>query len=87
VINLEDVPFLDSHGLGALLTGYKIFGKDPHKFRLTGLQDQPKLVFELTGYDHVFQTSAHPTENRIEVKGLNLPAFVLSQASASDMAA
>jgi len=28
VVNLEDVPFIDSQGLGALIAGYKIFGSD-----------------------------------------------------------
>jgi anti-sigma B factor antagonist len=59
VVNLEDVPFIDSHGLGALIAGYKIFGRNPQNFRLTGIQDQPLLVFELTGFDHVFGTSEH----------------------------
>ncbi len=62
VVNLEDVPFIDSHGLGALIAGYKIFGSDPQNFRLTGIQDQPKLVFELTGFDYVFGTSRHVGE-------------------------
>jgi hypothetical protein len=28
VVNLEDVPFIDSRGLVALIAGYKIFGGD-----------------------------------------------------------
>ena len=52
VVNLADVPFIDGPGLKALVTGYKLFGRK--NFRLTGLQDQPKLAFELTGFDHFF---------------------------------
>jgi anti-anti-sigma factor len=68
VVNLEDVPFIDSRGLVALIAGYKIFGgradrctvpargrQGGQNFRLAGVQSQPKLVFELTGFDHVFQ--------------------------------
>ncbi len=55
VVNLKDVPLLDSRGLAALITGFKLFGGEPEKFRLVNLQDQPKLVFELTGFDYIFQ--------------------------------
>lgn len=54
VVNLEDVPFVDSRGLAALIAGYRIFGGDAQNFRLSGIQDQPRLVFELTGFDHIF---------------------------------
>jgi anti-anti-sigma factor len=55
VINLVDVPLIDSRGLAALVAGYKLFGRDPKNFRLVALQDQPKLVFELTGFDNIFE--------------------------------
>lgn len=55
VVNLNDVPLLDSRGLTALITGFKLFGREPANFRLANLQDQPKLVFELTGFDYIFQ--------------------------------
>jgi anti-anti-sigma factor len=79
VVNLEDVPFIDSQGLAALVAGYKIFGSAPRNFRLTGIQDQPKLVFELTGFDHVFQTDFYSTRDRPEVVALSVPAYVLPQ--------
>jgi anti-sigma B factor antagonist len=56
VVDLEDVLFIDSSGLAALLAGFEVFGSKPQNFRLTGIQDQPRLVFELTGLDFVFQT-------------------------------
>jgi len=55
IVDLEDVPFIDSHGLSALVSGYKSFGSQPENFVLAGLQDQPKLLFELTMFDHIFQ--------------------------------
>lgn len=67
VVNLEDVPFIDSSGLAALIAGYKIFGSDADNFRLIGAQDQPRLVFELTGFDHIFQTDDHLGNNGTEV--------------------
>lgn len=60
VVDLAEVPFIDSRGLAALARGYQIFGRNAHNFRLTELQDQPKLIFELTGFDHIFQISEGP---------------------------
>jgi len=79
VVNIEDVPFIDSQGLRALIAGYKIFGSDARDFRLTGIQDQPRLVFELTGFDHVFQTDVYSASGRPEVVALSVPAYVLPQ--------
>ncbi len=56
VINLADVPFIDSRGLVALVTGYRIFGSKARNFRLAALNNQPKLLFDLTGFDRIFQT-------------------------------
>ena len=62
VINLKEVPLIDSRGLAALVAGYKLFGRDPKNFRLVALQDQPKLVFELTGFDNIFEIFADLAE-------------------------
>jgi anti-anti-sigma factor len=70
VVNLEDVPFIDSSGLAALIAGYKIFGSDADNFQLIGAQDQPRLVFELTGFDHIFRTDDHLGNNGTEVIAL-----------------
>lgn len=55
VVNLREVPFIDSNGLAALILGLKTFNSDNREFSLAGLQTQPKLVLELTGFDKVFQ--------------------------------
>ncbi len=55
VIDLEDVAYIDSRGLAALVAGYKMFGSDMHHFRLAGPQDQPRLLFELTMFDRIFR--------------------------------
>jgi anti-anti-sigma factor len=83
VINLEDVPFIDSRGLAALIAGYKLFGSDPRNFQLIGIQDQPRLVFELTGFDQVFETLPYLQASQ----GYRLPVFVPRQAALEDLAA
>ena len=55
VVDLEDVAFIDSQGLATLIAGYKIFGREKQNFLLAALQDQPKLLFELTMFNRVFQ--------------------------------
>jgi anti-anti-sigma factor len=55
VVDLAEVPFIDGKGLSALVAGYKIFGHSGQNFRLAGLQDQPKLLLELTMFNRIFQ--------------------------------
>lgn len=82
VVNLEDVPFIDSQGLQALIAGYKIFGSDTRNFRLFGIQDQPRLVFELTGFGYIFQTEVYSANDRPEVLTLSVPVHTLPQFAA-----
>jgi anti-anti-sigma factor len=55
VVSLEKVNFIDSRGLLALLTGFKMFENDIDNFRLVELQPQIRLFFRLTQFDKVFQ--------------------------------
>ena len=55
VINLEDVPLIDSHGLAVLLAGYRLFGSDARRFRLAALQEQPKLLLKVCQLDNVLR--------------------------------
>lgn len=77
VVDLAGVPFIDSRGLAALIVGYKIFGGDADDFRLAGIQEQPRLVFELTGYDQIFKTFPYGEDEVAEAIdfGLSLQAI------------
>ena len=76
VVNLTDVPFIDGPGLKALITGYKLFGRQ--NFRLVGLQTQPKLILELTGFEQFFEVSdPHSIEQNIETFE-TLPDYMLT---------
>ena len=55
VVDLSGVPFIDSSGLAALVSGLKTFGGDAQNLRLAAPQSQAKLLFELTMFDRVFQ--------------------------------
>ena len=55
VIDLSQVQFIDSSGLGALLSGYKNANLRASGFALVGLQPRVKSMFELTRLHRVFE--------------------------------
>jgi anti-sigma B factor antagonist len=55
IVDLAGVPFIDSSGLAALVSGLKTFGGDAQNLRLAAPQSQARLLFELTMFDRVFQ--------------------------------
>lgn len=59
IVNLANVSVIDSRGLSALVAGYKLFGSQPQNFILAMPTDQPKLLFELTGFDKIFHIADH----------------------------
>ncbi|MBI1880944.1 MAG: STAS domain-containing protein [Chloroflexi bacterium] len=63
IVNLENVPFIDSHGLAALVVGLKIFDDDKN-LRLAAPQAQPRLLFELTMFDRIFRIADSVTAAR-----------------------
>ena len=54
VIDLDQVQFIDSSGLGALLSGLKNAGLRSSEFILAGLQPGVRSMFELTRLHRVF---------------------------------
>jgi anti-anti-sigma factor len=76
VVNLADVPFIDGPGLKTLVTAYKLFGRE--NFRVAGLQTQPRLVLELTGFEQFFAVSdTHNIAEQIETFE-TLPGYMLT---------
>ncbi len=55
VVNLEEVRFVDSSGLGALVSGFKNASARSGSLKLCGLQPQVKSMFELTRLHRVFE--------------------------------
>lgn len=55
VVDLDGVPFIDSSGLAALVSGLKTFGGEANNLKLASPQSQARLLFELTMFDRVFQ--------------------------------
>ncbi len=55
VVDLEAVRFVDSSGLGALVSGFKNASSRNGNLKLSGLQLQVKSMFELTRLHRVFE--------------------------------
>jgi len=54
IVDLDQVQFIDSSGLGALLSGYKNANLRSSAFALAGLQPRVRSMFELTRLHRVF---------------------------------
>ncbi len=55
ILNLANVRFIDSSGLGALLSGNKNIALKAGKFVLSNIQKQVLSMFELTRLNRVFE--------------------------------
>lgn len=54
IVDLNQVPFIDSSGLAALVSGLKTLGGEAENLKLAAPQSQARLLFELTMFDRVF---------------------------------
>lgn len=55
LVDLKEVRFIDSSGLGALVSGFKNATSSHGSLRLAALQPQVKSMFELTRLHRVFE--------------------------------
>lgn len=62
IVQLENVRFIDSSGLGALLSGHKNTVAKSGRFALTNIQQQVLSMFELTRLNRVFEIYANVNE-------------------------
>ena len=58
LVDLYDVRFIDSSGLGALVSGFKNAISNQGHLKLSSLQPQVKSMFELTRLHRVFEIFA-----------------------------
>lgn len=62
LIDLKDVKFVDSSGLGALVSAMQMVRKAESKLFVCSVNDQVKMLFELTKLDRIFQIFADQDE-------------------------
>ena len=61
ILDLSDVEFIDSSGLGAIVSALKHIGSTGGSLSICGLQDATLSMFKLTRMDKVF--NIYPNEN------------------------
>jgi anti-sigma B factor antagonist len=62
LIDLKDVTFMDSSGLAALVTAFKTVRSSGGKLCVCSVNQQIKMLFELTSMDRVFEIFADQDE-------------------------
>lgn len=62
LIDLQDVTFIDSSGLGALVSALKAVRSAGRKLFICSINAQVKMLFELTSMDRVFQIFSNRDE-------------------------
>ncbi|GAB1537659.1 STAS domain-containing protein [Scytonema sp. NUACC21] len=55
LIDFKDVTFMDSSGLGALVLAFKALRAADRKLVICSINEQVRILFELTGMDKVFE--------------------------------
>lgn len=55
LVDLQSVTFMDSSGLGALVTSLKTVRASGGRLCVCAINDQVKILFELTSMDRVFE--------------------------------
>jgi anti-sigma B factor antagonist len=56
-VNLKDVSYLDSTGLGVFVGMFKQLNKNEGELRLVELSDRLKRLFNITGLSHIMSIS------------------------------
>src|ERR1043165_24090 len=56
VVNMTDVPYVDSAGVGALVGAYVSYQKDGHRLALVGVNDRVRSLFNMTQVERFFTT-------------------------------
>jgi anti-anti-sigma factor len=62
LVDLKNVTFMDSSGLGALVLAFKTLRAANSKLVLCSINEQIRILFELTGMDKVFEIFANQDE-------------------------
>jgi anti-anti-sigma factor len=70
IIDFKDVTFMDSSGLGALVLSLKTVRSAGAKLFLCSINDQIKMLFDLTHMDRIFEI--FPSREELEQKIMDL---------------
>ncbi|MBN3884438.1 MAG: STAS domain-containing protein [Nostoc sp.] len=62
LLDMKEVKFIDSSGLGALVSAMQMVRAANGKMFVCSISDQVRMLFELTKMDRIFQTFADQEE-------------------------
>jgi anti-anti-sigma factor len=62
LLDMKEVKFIDSSGLGALVSAMQMARNANSKLFICSISDQVRMLFELTKMDRIFQTFADQEE-------------------------
>ncbi|MEH2297374.1 STAS domain-containing protein [Nostoc sp.] len=62
LLDMKEVKFIDSSGLGALVSAMQMVRTANGKLFVCSISDQVRMLFELTKMDRIFQTFADQDE-------------------------
>ncbi|MBE8989499.1 STAS domain-containing protein [Nostoc sp. LEGE 12450] len=62
LLDMKEVKFIDSSGLGALVSAMQMARNANTKLFVCSISDQVRMLFELTKMDRIFQTFADQDE-------------------------
>ncbi len=62
LVDFKDVTFMDSSGLGALVLAFKALRAVNTRLVICSINEQIRILFELTGMDKVFEIFANQDE-------------------------
>lgn len=62
LVDFQDVTFMNSSGLGALVSTLKVVRSAGSELFICSLSDQLRMIFQLTKMDRVFKTFANQDE-------------------------
>ncbi|MDJ0733121.1 MAG: STAS domain-containing protein [Nostocaceae cyanobacterium] len=62
LVDFEDVTFMDSSGLGALVLAFKALRAADRKLFICSVNEQVRILLELTGMDKVFEIVSNQDE-------------------------
>lgn len=62
LIDLQNITFMDSAGLGSLAKAFKLVRSVGGELCLCSLREQPRILFELTGVEQIFKVFVNRDE-------------------------
>ena len=71
LIDLQNVTFMDSAGLGGLISAERVVRTANAKLFLCSINDQTKMLFELTKMNRVFEVFANQEEFNKTILSVN----------------